>query len=130
MAVVVRPYITVRPSHPYYARTKHVGFPSTRQASRALSANRCEAFGESYGGRILPVPRSMEAGVIKAGGEGKKQQRSSSIRDHVGWTNGTVARSPLGVFFFSRLGVYSCAWPPKCFFLRLKAFVCRFNFAV
>ena len=38
------------PSHPCNAGTEHVGFSPTRQISPALSAKRCEVFGESHDG--------------------------------------------------------------------------------
>ena len=37
-----------RPSHPYNAGTKHVGFPSTRQTLLAPSAKRRDVLGESH----------------------------------------------------------------------------------
>ena len=37
-----------RPSHPYYARTEHVGFLPTGQTSRVPSAKRRDVFGELH----------------------------------------------------------------------------------
>ena len=40
--------IAIRPSHPYYAGTEHVGFSLIRLALLAPSAKRREEFGESH----------------------------------------------------------------------------------
>ena len=41
-----RSRMTIRPSHPYYAGTEHVGFSPTRQTLLAPRAKRREVFGK------------------------------------------------------------------------------------
>ena len=50
--------IAIRPSHPYYAGTEHVGFSPTRQTLLAPSAKRREVFGESHERVNCTLPRT------------------------------------------------------------------------